>query len=627
MLKYLYLKAALFLVLLCGSAVVSYAQLPDCDNIYLKKTEGIYNYDPRLPVSDINPLKNTITVAANAFYGLTVSPVLGSGDPALTFYSVDAMSGMYTYYDPVAKAWVNTNHGTGSLSAVNIAAGGPYIFNLVGATGKVYRYDGMGPGVLIATVTDFIGGAPYDLVTDCEGNWYILNVRNTKPFLRKYNAEGDLLHSWVVYNPRNDTLSPGAGFAIMGTTLYTDNLVGEGGVTSYLMGKDTLEVLSTVRDRSLFISDDLGSCAGNVPTRPEVTVKAKTSLCDGTEPVSFIATPLAGGPGPVYQWLVNGVPVGSDSPRYTYSPANGDKVVCVMTSNSPCASPPIVSSDTMRIVVYSELPKPPKVVSPLIYCRGVIPAPLEATKTIPESKLYWYTHATGDTASLSAAVPPTKDTGTFTYYVSEGDGDCESPRVPITVVVDEVTLADVTVSHPTTFGGLDGFIKFKTNKAHEVYKVNYRINDVTQPELSLSSDASGYVTIPGLGNGIYTSITITASLGCTSSAYNGPVELAFCENADLSMPNSFTPNGDNINDIFYVRGAGFTVKKFSIYNRLGELVFAKENFRPNDPQYGWNGMMNGKMISDAGGFVYVLETICPVTNAAVLTKGSVLMIK
>lgn len=102
----------------------------------------------------------------------------------------------------------------------------------------------------------------------------------------------------------------------------------------------------------------------------------------------------------------------------------------------------------------------------------------------------------------------------------------------------------------------------------------------------------------------------------------------FCDGANVTMPNAFTPNNDGNNDKFYVRGTGFTVKSFSIYNRLGQLVFSKENFVPNDAQYGWDGTFNGQPISDASGFVYMLEAVCRnSTNEPILIKGTVLMIK
>ncbi|HNY03818.1 MAG TPA: T9SS type A sorting domain-containing protein, partial [Bacteroidales bacterium] len=41
---------------------------------------------------------------------------------------------------------------------------------------------------------------------------------------------------------------------------------------------------------------------------------------------------------PVYQWMVNGVSMGTNQSTLTYTPVNHDQVSCVVTSNLPCAT-------------------------------------------------------------------------------------------------------------------------------------------------------------------------------------------------------------------------------------------------------------------------------------------------
>ncbi|MBA3664444.1 MAG: choice-of-anchor L domain-containing protein [Bacteroidetes bacterium] len=57
------------------------------------------------------------------------------------------------------------------------------------------------------------------------------------------------------------------------------------------------------------------------------------------------------------------------------------------------------------------------------------------------------------------------------------------------------------------------------------------------------------------------------------------------------IPDAFTPNGDNINEIFKPLGIGWDPAKFKfeIYDRWGRIVFTS-----NDPDTGWNGLMKGK---------------------------------
>ncbi|MES2479634.1 MAG: PKD domain-containing protein [Bacteroidota bacterium] len=57
----------------------------------------------------------------------------------------------------------------------------------------------------------------------------------------------------------------------------------------------------------------------------------------------------------------------------------------------------------------------------------------------------------------------------------------------------------------------------------------------------------------------------------------------------IDVPTAFTPNGDGINDILYVRGAAIQMMDFSIYNRWGQLVF-----RTSSTEQGWDGTFNGK---------------------------------
>lgn len=76
----------------------------------------------------------------------------------------------------------------------------------------------------------------------------------------------------------------------------------------------------------------------------------------------------------------------------------------------------------------------------------------------------------------------------------------------------------------------------------------------------------------------------------------------------IYVPNVITPNGDNINDVFYVQADRNIkqIKKMVIYNRWGDQQFEAENFPPNDPSYGWNGKFKTKP-NDPAVFVYWAE--------------------
>lgn len=57
------------------------------------------------------------------------------------------------------------------------------------------------------------------------------------------------------------------------------------------------------------------------------------------------------------------------------------------------------------------------------------------------------------------------------------------------------------------------------------------------------------------------------------------------------IPNSFTPNADDVNDDFFGSGEGFDSYSMYIYDRWGELIFES-----NDPEYTWDGTYKGQQV-------------------------------
>jgi hypothetical protein len=84
-----------------------------------------------------------------------------------------------------------------------------------------------------------------------------------------------------------------------------------------------------------------------------VSIAASPSgaICVGTS-VTFTATPAFGGATPTYQWKLNGGIVGTNSATYTNAAlANGNTVVCSMTSSSTCATGSPATSNSISLSV------------------------------------------------------------------------------------------------------------------------------------------------------------------------------------------------------------------------------------------------------------------------------------
>ncbi|MEO8771567.1 MAG: PKD domain-containing protein [Ferruginibacter sp.] len=139
-------------------------------------------------------------------------------------------------------------------------------------------------------------------------------------------------------------------------------------------------------------------------------------------------------------------------------------------------------------------------------------------------------------------------------------------------------------------------------------------------ELSCSDCPSPSTTIHN--NTAYT-LTVVNSFGC--SAVDSIFVTAFCEKAEVFVPNAFTPDGDGLNDVLVIRGSGVHVKSFRVFNRWGVLIFEKQNFSPNDIKYGWDGKVRG-VAATPDVYVYTAEVVCD--NGSVYTyKGNTTILK
>ncbi|MFZ4522860.1 MAG: T9SS type A sorting domain-containing protein, partial [Bacteroidales bacterium] len=79
-------------------------------------------------------------------------------------------------------------------------------------------------------------------------------------------------------------------------------------------------------------------------------------VCSGTS-VTFTATPVNGGTTPAYQWKVNGTDVpGATNVAYSFVPASGNAVACVLTSNATCPTGNPATSNTITMTVNPLLP-------------------------------------------------------------------------------------------------------------------------------------------------------------------------------------------------------------------------------------------------------------------------------
>lgn len=112
--------------------------------------------------------------------------------------------------------------------------------------------------------------------------------------------------------------------------------------------------------------------------------------------------------------------------------------------------------------------------------------------------------------------------------------------------------------------------------------------------------------------------------GCRST--DNVTVFIICNGDNFFVPNTFTPNNDGMNDKFYPRGSGlFRIKSMRIFDRWGEMVYAKTDFTVNDPNAGWDGTYKGQRLN-MDVYIYMIEIICD-NGQILLHKGNVALVK
>jgi len=119
-----------------------------------------------------------------------------------------------------------------------------------------------------------------------------------------------------------------------------------------------------------------------------------------------------------------------------------------------------------------------------------------------------------------------------------------------------------------------------------------------------------------------TVFTLTVSDGIcdVSDTVEVRVYTIICEDPYVFIPNAFTPNGDNNNDVLYVRGIFIEKMIFRVFDRWGELVFES-----TDPNFGWNGIFRDKKL-DPDVYDYYLDVTC-IGGLNSIIKGNVTLMK
>ena len=381
------------------------------------------------------------------------------------------------------------------------------------------------------------------------------------------------------------TAAPGAILNWYGTNAT-------GGTASSTATTPTTFAVGTI---NYYVSQSLGICEGQraliavtVISLPTVPVVTPLTYCQSATTLTLTAT----GSGLLwYAQATGGLPLQS-APTPT-STTVGTQTFYVSQTVGNCESP-----RATLVVTVSARPAAPIVETPLTYCQNGNAVPLIAQGT----GLLYFTSPTGGTGILTLT-PNISSVGSTTYYVSQSTGTCEGLRAAIVINVRQQLSANagnnVTIARgaQTQLNGTitpagSTYLWSSLNAAPLALTNATSLTPIANPlqtttyRLSVSDG-----NLPPICPSVFSDVVVNVIVNVVPNCIN--------------VRNAFTPNGDGINDTWFVYDQEFCLKAnttiVNVFNRYGSKVFESKNYTNN-----WDGTYKGKVLPD-GTYYGVIE--------------------
>jgi gliding motility-associated-like protein len=232
----------------------------------------------------------------------------------------------------------------------------------------------------------------------------------------------------------------------------------------------------------------------------------------------------------------------------------------------------------------------------------------------------WFTVATGGTPVFTGTSFTTPAiTATTTYFVEQANtttGCTSTTRTSVTVTVlpplaQAVVRVDSVGANFVTFG-------WNAVPGAASYQVSLD-NGVTW--ITPSSGATGLSHTAAPLTPLQEVTIIVRAIGnipCQNSISNAVTGRARPD--EIFIPNTFTPNGDGLNDVLLVYGYTIRSMQFMVFNQWGQKIFESNNQRS-----GWDGRYKGKM-QPSGVYIYVSKMTL-IDGSVITRKGSVNLVR
>jgi len=270
--------------------------------------------------------------------------------------------------------------------------------------------------------------------------------------------------------------------------------------------------------------------------------------------------------------------------------------------STPKLSCPGITTE-VTIVDSGIYPFGPSLDQPPVFCIGDPARQLHAIPA-PGAVVSWF-DIEGNLLPAAPYIVP-ENAGTSYYLVSQQKDNCVSEKDTVTVIVSDFPQISIPIQSGAVCMGEVIFLQATGAGQLTWY-----------PENAIFSDPQGlYVRV--FEPAQYT-VVGSNQYGCKDTAVLAFTQVDPC--CTFSIPNAFSPNGDNRNDTWHpVLYGNERFYELVIFNRWGNELF--HSFRADD---GWDGTWNGKP-QENGAYFYYLKATC-VTGRQETAKGEFYLLR
>ncbi len=192
---------------------------------------------------------------------------------------------------------------------------------------------------------------------------------------------------------------------------------------------------------------------------------------------------------------------------------------------------------------------------------------------------YQYQWSNGAGTNSSATVIAL-NSATYTLTVKDTCGNTTTVNVPLNI---QAPNASFNISYPTANSG-----EFhNTSTGGVTYLWDFGDGGPTSTVFNPTH------TFPEATDTIQTylvMLVVTSSMGCTDTAWE---VVQIMPDFYFYTPNSFTPNGDGLNDVYTAVGRGVKSYQMMIFDRWGQMIYKTDNMAK-----GWTGALDGKLVQE-----------------------------